>query len=384
MGRQVASRTAGRFIASLLQAGTLVLIARDIGPHALAQFASSIAVGVLLCAVLGMGLPMLALRIQVIGSEARLSLPFYVAIGIRLGIVAALVATGGLILNLPPVVVAAVSTGIFVDGMNDAQQSLLAGYERHVQAAVLMIGRRLCVLLTTTVGVLVSPGSALLAYTGGMAITLCLPLLHAASVRSFSRADVALLARKARGYWGTAVLSAVWPVDVAIVTSLAGSAQGGSYAGASRITGPLNLAITSLLAVGTPRLARATSENERRHLTNRLFRASWALAGAIVAISPLLAWLGSTMLGQDFEGISHVIVLMCLVMALSGVSQISLAEALAAGRSLAIARATFLAVSCGLAAVAVLALLGDGRWAALGGLVSQSLFLVWMKWERNR
>jgi len=290
--RQYASVTAGYAGSAVIRAVGLIVLARLALPADFGLFSAVAGVIVIAQAALDLGLARLILREHGGGEAARVvrsALRLNIALSTVLGVVGltglALVGTlvDGRILFLLPLAVAAAA-----EKNADTSLSVAIAEGRGDVNTVNLIARRmlalsvfLCLALTGLVE------ATLLAYACGEAVS---ALFAAVLARRQIRGSVPdgpplpyrRTARLGAPFWINSLATQTRNLDVLLITSIAGSTQGGFYASATRLTGPLQLLASSAATVLLPVAARSARRS-------RVFLAALVVSGLMALVYALLA-----------------------------------------------------------------------------------------------
>ncbi|MFC5141963.1 hypothetical protein ACFPK1_27265 [Actinomycetospora rhizophila] len=157
----------------------------------------------------------------------------------------------------------------------------------------------------------------------------------------------------------------------------AGAFQGGLYAAAGRLIGPLTFLATSLQLVAAPWLARAGTDPDALHAEERRV----IKVGAALAVAPLLVALAGPpliplLLGEEYARSGTVFAVLAIGAAVVTLNQPPAIIAQTRGHQRGVATAIAVGLAFGLAATLVLASLGGAVWAAAGYVVSQVIIFV--------
>jgi O-antigen/teichoic acid export membrane protein len=357
-----------------LQFVTLVSIARLSSVQEFGAYAAALGLGALLSGTFGMGLITRALRIKSEGD--RFASGF--VIGNSTATVAVVLALIGLSTWIHPplafwAVAAATASGNEL--MSGFAQSLLFGRDRGTRAEVVVISRRilpflavLCsVLFSTDVFVALSVGNSL-AILFALAMTLPTPPGH------WTWRELVL---GGKHYWSASVWSMAQQADVTLVGAISGASQAASYGAGFRLASPVHLITTSITSLIVPRMSGEGTWAARKDKGRNLRRLGYGYGIAVIAASPLAAWLGPWVLGDDYLPYSWVFTAMVLTAGISVLNQIQISMMYAAGRQRAVAWDTAGGSVLGLSLVTLGAVLGGALMAAVGYALSRAvLFLI--------
>ncbi len=362
-----------RIAASALQAITMILLARALGPGDFGYFAGSIGLGAVAGSLLGFGSSAQALRLLAAEEPRRLAAAL---LWIRLctaGAVAGIVWAVGFVGPIEIIAAAAIYSASEV--ICELGQSVLLGM-RHLLIGHIAIFLRRAVpaaLLLASGPMGWTPLSSLSVGWGVTALLtlgLCWqsverPLPFIAAVRS------------GVNFWSSTALVNLQNLDVVLVQAIAGPFVAGQYGAASRVVNPLNLFTATILSVLTPSLAAASGAGERARLFRRGQHTLLGYLGLLTAASPAAYWLGPWVLGHEYQAAAPLFAAFTLAAGISGLSQIhvSLLYALDLARSVAMAR--MVAIPLGLAAVAA-ATYAAGLYGATAGVIGMQVIQLFL------
>lgn len=313
----------------VVQAGTLLLVARLLGPREYGAFAGVAALAVVLGTVSTFGTQLVLLG-EVAREPARraqvlqYAMPFTLLCGaILLGIYLLLCTTvlheAGVSLS---VLITIGATEMLLQSLLSlpaAEHLALGRIARSQLLTVLPLTLRLAAAAAVF---LLHPGDSLAAYGYGYLIASLIALVIATATmpapwprlrlwRLPSKTEL----REAAGYAALNV-TAVTPaeLDKTLATKLLPLAASGLYAAGARVIGAATLPVIAMMLSALPRLFREGQEQARR--TGRLLR--WvfgaafaygvALAVVLWFIAPVFVWL----FGPKYTGIQHIIHWLCL------------------------------------------------------------------------
>jgi O-antigen/teichoic acid export membrane protein len=334
--------------------------------------------GTFLAGAFSLGIPMLALRIHAVVAEKEGVTAAILLCAASYAALALVIAGSGMIMGAPVVILVAVSVSVYCELLNDIAQGLMAGSEKHVTGAALMLLRRL-LLLSAVLLVGGALGHILEAYFLGSLAILLIPVAYLIRSWSPDAESIRHVLRAARGLWPSAILVNVWSLDVLIANAVLGRAQGGVYAASSRVVYPLNIVAQSLLSVVTPRLAREANERSRQKITRDVRRIATVYGSLLALGSPIAALVITKLFGQDYAGAEPVVIALCCGMGLSAIAQTYVAELLAAGQARTIAFAVTVSTLVGLALLAILGETVGLAYTGLGFLASNAVTIMYFR-----
>jgi len=183
--------------------------------------------------------------------------------------------------------------------------------------------------------------------------------------------------RESLGFGLANLASQAQQLDTPLVTLGAGAFQGGLYAAAGRLLGPLLFLATSLTLVSAPWLARAGADPEAlRNEERRVVR-----VGAVLALGPLVAAVAGPpliplLLGEEYASSGTVFAILAVGAVVTTLNQAPAIIAQNRGHQRGVATSIAIGLAFGLVATLVLAALGGAVWSAAGFLVSQVVIFV--------
>lgn len=381
--RAVSYRAVLRFLAAGLQALALVVLARDLGAGGFGEFVVGVTVGAVLSGVTGLGVPTRALRVFLEDRSGALS-----AAMVNYSLVAAAL-TGGLVLGgmaatqglglLAWSAAAVVASDQFVG----AAQAVLAGRQRQLASANLILGQRVAPVLGLAAAgwwgrpTIAGYAAGALLYAVGAGIWLVQP-----------RAGIGLgrLRRGALGYVLTSLTGLMANLDASVVRMLAGPAAAGVYGAATRLVSPLSIVVSTLLTVLVPHAAQQKQRDVRAAIFAKALRVVAVMSALLAALSVGIAEAVSRVLGDGYPGVRSVVISVVIGVALSAVSQVFQAEMVTEGRAVVAASLVGAGTAFGLAALGVAVAVWGGSVTWLGPLAMQAsvLLLLWLGRHRAR
>jgi O-antigen/teichoic acid export membrane protein len=313
----------------LVQAGTLLLVARMLGPQQFGAFAGVAALALVLGTLSTFGTHLVLLG-EVSQEPARCRRVMRYAIPSTLMCGSALLITYLLITSLALGVASIPITVLVAIGVAEtlvqplfslpATEHLALGRTARSQLlTTLPLALRLAAAVTVF---LLHPADRLAAYSYGYLLASLIALLLASATmqapwpapkhwRFMSKTEL----RHAAGYAALAI-TATSPaeLDKTLATRLLPLGAAGLYAAGARVIGAAALPVVAMMLSALPRLFREGQNDPRRttHLLRWVFGAallySTALAAVLWLISPGFAWL----FGSKYQGIEHTVRWLCL------------------------------------------------------------------------
>ncbi|MFB2580911.1 oligosaccharide flippase family protein [Herbiconiux sp. P15] len=374
---QFAWVSAGRIIAALLQALSLILIARNLDP---AEFG-------LLSAVLGLATVVqtgIDMGVSTFTTRERAANPTSGAVATALrfntisSIVLTLIALGALAVagaGLSPVYFLMLPLAFWVSGERNADTRLTVAFadgDAKINVFNLLARRALAIVLFL----------ALLALRVEPVLAYCTSVAVAALGSSFfanryvkrhvtvpSSITYRELLRQSWPYWLHSVATQARNLDVIVTSAIAGAAQAGFYSAASRLTSPLRILPTSLSTVLLPAASRASANS---HSIRPLVKAVLVVVGIMTVLYAILfvlmPWLVPFALGSAYE--PAVPVIQIVLVGLPFAAAVSLIASLLQGQGhkhLVATTSTITTVSC---------LIGVGIGALVAGALGAAVALA--------
>lgn len=373
-----------RGLSAIMQAVVLVLLARGLGPAHFGQYSLIVAVSGFAAVILAFGTGTLALRASSLEdpeTAARGVLTLRTTVYIP-----ALTGTAFLLIFLgyEPLVAVAACVSVLLETTSQAQESLLFGQNRPRAAQGIMLVRRAIVFIGVGCAYLLGV-QILSAYIASSAFAMLL-LFGYAGGRAISLRSLLPTLREARRYWLPSVLAKLESLDVVIASWGMGTTGLGIYAGASRVTTPLQLLPSALLSVYTPALSMEPNDIARRRLVKRASTFVLMALGPVVLFAPLLGKIVEWMLGYEYDGVGRPVVALIVAVFVGSFSQIFISYFYGRGVPEPVRNARLVSVPVGLAAVAV----GSSVWGPIGAasgtvvLNATALVLLYVVYRRSR
>ncbi|HET6632006.1 MAG TPA: oligosaccharide flippase family protein [Rhodanobacteraceae bacterium] len=313
----------------VVQACTLLIVARMLGPHQFGAFAGVAALAVMLGTLSTFGTHLVLLG-EVSREPSRRAQVFPYAVPTTLlfgGVLLAIyLLTCTLVLRE-----ADVSLGVLVAiGAAELWLQPLFGLPAaehlglgRIARSQLLTALPLALRLLTAIAVLLShPANPLTAYACGYLLasvvalatataTMSAPWPHIASWRLPTKTEL----RGAAGYAAINVTAATpTEIDKTLATKFLPLATAGVYAAGARVISAVTLPVIAMMLASLPRLFR--EGNNQSKLTRRLLRWIFSAAFAYSIVLAVMLWLiapiFSFLFGTKYEGIQHMIQWLCL------------------------------------------------------------------------
>ena len=373
LGGDVSLRVAARIGAAGMQAATLLLLARSLGPSSFGVFAVFSATGMLLTALACLGSSMRVLRLRA-EQEAEALLPalFWIQAAGATLVLAVLLVASVVVGNPAPAVVGALLA--FSDQQMEFRVSHLSGDVRQTAASLSILAQRGLALAAVGVAALLALPALLLL---GVALVLVAVIaVVPAPARRVAPRTLLRFARSSLGYWFGGLVTNLRQLEPLVVSATGGVGAAGFYAIAVRVSNPLSIVVTSLQAVAVPEMARASDRAEFRRMFRLLLTVALVYAGVLVAGSPLVADVFLAVVGHRYDGARTLVTVMVVCAGLSAVSQALQARLIAAGRPATSGWIIGGATLLGLGVLAVTSATAGGAYLWIAPLVTQGTILA--------
>ncbi|MFB2555283.1 oligosaccharide flippase family protein [Herbiconiux liangxiaofengii] len=306
---QFAWVSAGRIVAALLQAFSLILIARSLVPAEFGVLSAVLGLATVLQTAIDMGVSTFTTRERAANPESGA-----VATALRFNTLSSLVLTAISLIALATVAIVAnplywlmLPLAFWVSGERNADARLTVAFaDGDAKINVFnLLGRRLFAILAF-LGMLALGVEPLFAY--------CLSTAIAALGSSFfanqyvkrkvvvpSSITYRQLLQQSWPYWLHSVATQLRNLDVVVTSATAGAVQAGFYSAASRLTSPLRILPTSLSTVLLPAASRASA---RSHSIKPLVRTVLVVVAIMTVLYAvlfvLIPWLVPFALGDAY------------------------------------------------------------------------------------
>ncbi len=325
IGRQASWIVLGRLGGALIQAGSMALLARWIGPSDFGLFASAYGIALVLQTVIDLGLTTYIVRLRALEPTSEY-LKEALRIVSRISILTGSLGVASMSIlawhdhRYLPFIPFAI--WIAVDRQVETWLAIPLADGDTIQNATSLVTRRTIsfVVLIVAAAIGVDP---LFGYTFGLALgstISCFVVMEKNRV-PFRRFKVPprKVIRTARPYWANSVATQLRNFDTLIVTAIAGTTQGGYYGAASRLTTPLRIIPTSFAQVLMPAAARSGQSGRNALLRSVLvlMAATALLYGVVAVIMPLAVPL---VLGREFDDSILIIQIVCGGLAFAAIS----------------------------------------------------------------
>jgi O-antigen/teichoic acid export membrane protein len=310
LAAQFAWVSAGRILGALIQAVTLLLLARDLGPHQFGLFSAVFGTVIVVQSVFDFGIATLVIKERAVDQHSALIHSALRITDQTSFLLSAAIAIPLLLLGLflDPFYFLLLPLAVWAACERHADIWLsvpLADGDARINTQNLLVRRTVSALLY--IGAVAAGIEAAFAFAAATALTAIVSLIAIRRIVSkkitFYPVPLKLreVVNRSWPFWVNSLGTQARNLDTVIVSSVAGASQAGFYAATSRATGPLRILSTSMAAVLLP----ASAGKERKHL-RKLFRLVWAMAaicgfiyGTLLLLVPFLV---TTFLGSEYKG----------------------------------------------------------------------------------
>ena len=319
-----------RISAAIIQAVILVLVTRILGASAFGHFAAVVSATAMASVVFGMGMDSLSLRLSGLPEPRRVGASI---VALRYPIVFLSAGVGlltGWLLGTKDLMVVLSGIGFAVyDSAGLSIEAVIFGLNRPKRAQVLLVLRR----IVMCAGVLIGWKFGVVLPVVACLSVLSLPLLSLSLCGLVGRPHGLVgTIRYALPYLGATLLAKVQTLDTVFASSILPAEAAGVYAGASRVTSPLNTVAAATLSILTPRLADTSNSSERSSAFvagRRLLRLSCIL---LVVASPAVGIVTEYVLGSSFSGVAVPAAIMSSATGFAAINQAYVSYYFAQGR----------------------------------------------------
>lgn len=375
-GFALISRVLARLLASLGQAGFLLLLARELGPSQFGAVAVVLAVGFFFSAITSFGSSTRVLRLAAEDNQKQTAtrLLYLRLWGTALSVVGCTVLAmfGGTVLAFLAVFMLA------SDQIVDYVQAYFAGSGRQMLSSLVILVQRLIPFITIGTMVLLGSFSAeliALCFVLTLTCSLVAPIRERSRATKFWSRDIWTELRSSTGYWMSGLAPNVSQLQPPLLSLILDAASVGFFAITSRLTNPLTILVGALQTLLIPELAKRRGTPQ----FHKLYRSSVAASAIYGLLLSACAWLIAdvmvAMLGQAYSEAHALIVSMTVAAAMSALAQAYQSKLLAEGRPSTAALIVGVGSAVGLVALLSIALLGGVTWLWLSPLVTQGLIV---------
>lgn len=386
MRRRFTASLTGRVASALLQTATLGLLARALGVNNFAQVAIVISIVQLCFTALDLGMSTRFLQLSTLRDGKRM-----LGNAVQLRIVSLLVASVAIIIfahagpgRSTPLLGAAL---LYASGelLGDSSVSLYQGEFRVSKAIVVLISRRLSAL-TPFLLLVVGANGHLAGICSMSAAGIAGHLFFWIPVLIRARRPLSLLSLvKRNGSLAVSVAAfGLQQSDSLVVSVSTGGSLTGFYAAASRLSNPINLAVSTLIQVFIPELTSLPPDERLAQ-----FRRTRRLVGAVAALVALCGFFSQPIIqllyGSAYSPATVVLAGIFVASGLSALSQIHLAWLYVAGVPARTAMGLMITVVFGLLLLGAMSWLLGGAGAALAIVVTQcaTLIQLWLRYRQT-
>lgn len=368
-----------RVLAAVIQAVTVVAVARSLGP---ADF--GLLMAVISFTIVGIAVSDLGMQKLIVAERARDKRSLTLNSALRLNTAAsallALVTAStlsilGLLIDRQFFLLIPLAVSSAAEKISDTRLGVPIADGNVRPSSTNLVVRRLIslslFLIFTIAGV-----TAMLSYTAALAIAALASVIYARFAISNlvhntrSSNDLGKTLRAGRSYWINTLFSQLRTVDVPIVSMLSGPTQAGLYASSARLTSPITMLTNSAAIIILPHSFGLANHN-RRVFVNRLLTAALILAVLHLLFISLVPFAIPIVLGESYGG-----AIIPLQIAIAGLVFFNLSTLLVpylqgSGFEREVAFCTVSATSLAVVLVAGLAYLAGAMGASIGMAVAQ-------------
>lgn len=376
--RDVVGRIGARGFAALLQAITLVFLARLAGPAIFGEFVVAYTVCLVANGLLGIGSSVRALRLSAEDEHEGLSVALFTVraaasiVVLTMGLLIVGIAAGGL----------GAAAGVIVasaDGLAEYAQSALAGRGRHSASSIATVAQRLLPLAGLAIGSLLQRGY-FVGYCLGAALAVVIVLVTSGMPLRPVRPHLSIV-RTSRGYWFASMAAQLSQLEPWVVSLIASPTFVGNYGIAGRLIRPLTIVSGAMQSVMVPELSRIHGKTEFGLATRRLLRPILAYAVILIILSPWSGGVAVMILGAEYRASRNLVVAMVIAAALSAVAQGHQAVLLARARPAESALVVAVASTIGLVSVVIVGVTAGDAWLWVPPLAAQACAASGMWWR---
>lgn len=367
-------RVVARGAAAVMQATSLVFIARDLGVLRFGSLSVGLSMATVSGTALGMGNSVRALRMAREHAAAKTTTAMFIARAVSSTASGLLGAAVAFLLGLQLAGAIALALIVVCDQQCELEQAVLSGQQRQVAAANWILWQRLIpfMLVFTANGLHVSTVAAY-----GVASGVVLSTIVIGPVRRWQRPiSPKELFVGSRGYWAASLSGSLIGLDTFVVRSFAGSVIAGLYSAASRATAPVFILIGTFLTVITPTAALAPSAGQRARILKLATGGAVLIAVPLIVVSPYVADLFVHVLGAEYSQARGLVTAFIIAAAISGISQAYQARLYTDGHPLVAGAAIFTGIAAGLIGLTVMARISEAKVLWLGPIVTQLIVLL--------
>lgn len=361
-----------RVAASAMQAFTLILLARGIGPAAFGAFSTSIALGVILGSLLGLGSSAQSMRLLATSAPDRIATTLIL---LRFGtaiIVSTIIFLVGHWGPQDIIILAIIYTASEL--FAELCTSIMLGMQRAVLAHGAILVRRTLPMLALLLGMHFGlPPTRSLSVgwsaSGILLLMMCVPFVARPM-------PILVVVRDGIHFWSSTAMAKLQKLDVVLLQTVVGSSFVGQYSAAARITGPLSLLVATTLSVITPKLATAKDRTHLASIFNEAHLALCVYMGLLVTAAPVAFWLGPLLLGPDYQESAPLFAAFTIASGIDAAAQSYIALLYAVDKARILMAIRLVSLPIGLAILIIASVLA-GVIGAAGGVVAIPLiFLV--------
>jgi O-antigen/teichoic acid export membrane protein len=379
-GKRVARLVSARVAGAIMQAITMVVLARSLGASDFGTFCALLSVGLVAGSLLGFGGASQALRMLREEQADAVAATLLIARAVTAIAISGLILLGSHIIGWA-VVAPLAAVYVLTELVIELSQALLMGRALFVRAEVLIVSRRAIPLLALALVPLgwVDP---LVALALGWACSM--PLAGAVLWGSLSRpAPLRKVLHDGRHFWLATAVGNLQQLDVPVLALVAPPALIGHYAAAARLTSPLTMISSSIMSYMTPQMAGSATVDGRRAIFYAGRRGTALYGLLLIAASPVVAAVLPQILGPEYRSGGVLFAACSVAAAINGVGQTYASYLYAAGGQKLVAQLRMVALPVNIIALAVAGYLGN--MLAVGAVVvlAQLLNVALLHWATS-
>lgn len=384
-GADLVFRIFARAVASLAQAGFLLILARELGPANFGTVAIVLSTGYVVSAVTSFGTSTRVLRIaaDTDPTETATKLLYIRVIG---SVITAIIC-GVLSAAMTPAVAILGVAMIASDQIIDYVQAYLAGTNRQIGSSLIVIGQRLFpfafIAISTALGIFSQP-IILASLLIPLVIAVGIPLRERARKMPNLLQELLGEVRTSTGYWMSSLAPNIGQLQLPALGLILDAANVGLFAIAARLTNPLSIMVGALQTVLMPELARRHGTPGFRILFRVSLLASAGYGLALCLSSSVVADIAIRLLGAEYIPARTLIIGMIIASGVSAVSQAFQSKLLTEGRARDVALIISLGSLVGLALLIAIAAMAGSLWLWSAPVAGQAVIAVGLAWRSSK
>lgn len=329
----------GRLLGALLQAASIIFLARNSQTDEFGLVATILAVATLLHAIMDLGISshIIKTRSENKDSEEILSCLIYAnSISLCAGLIfLAAFITIGIKVNEVYLQLTPLAIWISLEKMADILLCVHQADGENKKISISIATRRL-ICLASLMALTTAKVQILVAYSTSMAIAAAISYLSSAitinkNLINQKKTSLSEILKKSRPYWIHSMSMQARNIDTAIVTACSGTTQGAYFSAANRIISPLSMIPNSMAMVLMPSISKRESSKEQYLKSAYIISAVSSLPLLLIFVTA--PYITPLLLGDAYEDAAPVLQVVCLGLAISSLSTIFSAILQGAGRA---------------------------------------------------